>query len=60
MDNDQIIDMDCNVQKFCVSYVCCHIAAYGIQTVVDSWNSHTIPGKFLISVEHLAQNFRFT
>ena len=45
MDNDQQIDMGCEIQKFCVSFVTCIVADYGIKKVKDSWNMHTIPGK---------------
>lgn len=47
MDNDQVINMGCEVQKFCVSSVSCSVAKFGIDVVVKSWNAHTIPGSFV-------------
>ena len=44
MDNNEVIDMDDNIHKFCVSQVTCLIASYGLQQVVHSWNEHPIPG----------------
>ena len=44
MDKDQLIDMNCVMPKFCVSYVACLVAEFGLEKVVSSWNEHAIPG----------------
>ena len=43
LDNSQRIDMSCEIQKFCVSFVACAVANHGLK-IVMSWNSHAIPG----------------
>ena len=48
MDNDGIIDMKNDVQKFCVSYVTGEVAKVGFERVVGAWNQRRIPGNFLI------------
>ncbi|XP_057295144.1 uncharacterized protein LOC130623656 isoform X2 [Hydractinia symbiolongicarpus] len=45
MDNSLIIDMDNNIHKFCVSFVTCKVANFGLQTLVRAWNCHPIPGR---------------
>jgi len=50
LDNSQIINMTCEVQKFCVSFVSIVVAKYGMNIVVTSWNAHTIPGSSFIIV----------
>ena len=44
LDNNQMIDMLCGIQKFCVSFVACTVANHGLKIVKMSWNAHTIPG----------------
>ena len=44
LDNNQMIDMLCEIQKFCVSFVACAVANHGLKIVIMSWNAHTIPG----------------
>ena len=46
MDNDGIIDMESDVQKFCVSYVTGEVAKVGFEWVVGACNQHRIPGTF--------------
>ena len=43
LDNNQMIDMLCEIQKFYVSFVACAVANHGLK-IVMSWNAHTIPG----------------
>ena len=38
--------MECEVQKYCVSFVSCAVAGYGINVVAQSWNNHSIPGQY--------------
>ena len=45
MENDGVIDMEDEVTKFCVSWVAKKVVKVGLSYVVNSWNSHPIPGK---------------
>ena len=45
MENDGVIDMEDEVTKFCVSWVAKKVVEVGLSYVVNSWNSHPIPGK---------------
>ena len=44
MDNNQIIDMEDEVVKYCISAVSCMVSSYGLQQLVSSWNMHPIAG----------------
>ena len=44
LNNNQMIDMSCEVQKFCVSFVACTVANHALKIVIMSWNAHTVPG----------------
>ncbi|XP_057294025.1 uncharacterized protein LOC130622575 [Hydractinia symbiolongicarpus] len=50
MANEEIIDMSNDCVKFCVSFVSCLVASYGLQIVISSWNNHPIPGRGVPSV----------
>ena len=39
------------VHKFCVSVVSCLVAKFGLNKVVQVWNSHPIPGIHLFDQE---------
>ena len=39
------------VHKFCVSVVSCLVAKFGLNKVVQIWNSHPIPGIHLFEQE---------
>ena len=45
MENNGVIDMEDEVTKFCVSWVAKKVVEVGLSYVVNSWNSHPIPGK---------------
>ena len=45
MEEDNIIDMDCSVTKYCVSHITRNISQAGIHRHVESWNHHRIPSK---------------
>ncbi|KAK3737609.1 hypothetical protein QZH41_010509, partial [Actinostola sp. cb2023] len=44
MEEVDMIDMDIDETKYCVSAVSLLIAKFGMQQVVESWNYHPIPG----------------
>lgn len=44
MANDELINMDDDITKFCVSWFVSRVADTGIKQVIDSWNNHPIPG----------------
>lgn len=46
--NEDLINMDDDMNKFCVSWFTPRIAGIGIQQVISSWNNHAIPGKCLL------------
>ena len=43
LDNNQMIDMSYEIQKFCASFVVCAVASHGFKIVMCR-NAHTIPG----------------
>lgn len=44
MQQQNLIDMDCPVTKYCVSVVTGKLARVGIEAHIASWNNHRIPG----------------
>ena len=44
MEETNLIDMELEDVKFCVSAVTLNVSYVGMQKVVQSWNNHTIPG----------------
>ena len=46
MEENGLIDMDCLLTKFCVSFMTTKLSQVGIQQHVHPWNHHTIPGIF--------------
>ena len=43
-DINEMIDMNDDIHKFCVSFVSIQVASFGLEAVVASWNEHIIPG----------------
>ena len=44
MEENNLLDMEFDYVKHCVSAVTLIVARVGMQKVVQSWNNHTIPG----------------
>ena len=51
MNNNMEIDMNIDVYKFCVSAVSCLATEFRLNKVVQTWNSHSIPGMHLFDLE---------
>ena len=44
MENSEDVNMADEVCKFCVSWVIINVMASAVQSFIEAWNSHTIPG----------------
>ncbi|KXJ11624.1 hypothetical protein AC249_AIPGENE15223 [Exaiptasia diaphana] len=44
MEERDVIDIELEATKYCVSQVSLKVAAFAMQQTVDAWNFHTIPG----------------
>ena len=42
------IDLDCDHQRFCISWFTIRVATVGTALAVEAWNNHPIPGKLTI------------
>ena len=40
MDNNQMIEMNDDIHKFCVLFVSIQVASFGLETVAPSWSEH--------------------
>lgn len=45
MDERGVINMEGNVERFCVSYVLRRVCFVGLQRMINAWNNHPIPHK---------------
>ena len=44
MENREDVNMADEVCKFCVSWVTINVMASAVQSFIEAWNSHSIPG----------------
>ena len=58
MDNNGVINMEDEVEKFCVSFVSIMLANFGLNKVVASWNSHRIPGNNIWFSQYQLSSFQ--
>ena len=43
MDNNQMVDMNDDIHKFCVSFVSIQVASFGLEKIFASWNEDIVP-----------------
>ena len=48
MEENNVIDMQQDYVKYCVSRVTLKLAFVGMQKAIEAWNNHTIPGSILL------------
>ena len=51
MDNNQIIDMEDEVMKYCISAFSCMVSSYGRRQLVSFWNMHPVAVSKLGSIK---------
>jgi len=56
LDNNNMVDMENEAHKYCVSMVSMCVAKYGTDICIRSWNEHQIPGRGKPSVMRQATN----
>ena len=44
MEDTNLIDLNCEHQKFCTSWYTIKVSEVGTCLAVDAWNNHKIPG----------------
>ncbi|XP_056117674.1 uncharacterized protein LOC130095049 [Rhinichthys klamathensis goyatoka] len=44
LTDQELLDMDCNISRYCVSNLTGQLCCLGIKRLVDAWNEHRIPG----------------
>lgn len=45
LTDQELLDMDCNISRFCVSNLTRQLAELGMKRVIDARNAHRIPGR---------------
>ena len=45
MDEQRQINMDDDIEKYCVSFVLRSVCSVGLNRMIEAWNNHSIPGK---------------
>ncbi|KAK7145575.1 hypothetical protein R3I93_013344 [Phoxinus phoxinus] len=45
LTDQELLDMDCNISRYCVSNLTRQLSELGMRRLIDTWNAHRIPGK---------------
>lgn len=53
MENEDLVDMDNPLVKYCISNLTCHISQIGMVRFVSAWNAHNIPGDVPLEMQIL-------
>lgn len=56
MDNQNLINMECDHEKYCVSSVLRRVCEVGLSRMVEAWNNHSIPRKGIPNVLQMSRN----
>lgn len=44
LTDQELLDMDCNISRYCVSNLTRQLSELGMRRLIDTWNAHRIPG----------------
>lgn len=55
MEEKCLLNMQCDHQKYCVSFYTIKVSNVGTTLAVNAWNSHKIPGNIIMMIsDHIA------
>ena len=47
MIENRLLNMDSPMVKYCVSWISLNVCRVGLDLLIQSWNDHPVPSKFL-------------
>ena len=53
MEEQGQIDMECPMDKFCVSWLAIRVCCVGTKLAVEAWNDHPVPGIYYLNSVHV-------
>ena len=53
MEEQGQIDMECPMDKFCVSWLAIRVRCVGTKLAVEAWNDHSVPGIYYLNSVHV-------